>query len=195
MANYCYFSMRVTGKKENIEEFYKVISSDYDYSTNKFSFPRHLWRIYEVNCTDIKPIKDYYYMDIWGECAWSVYCCMFEGEYTEYTERLQNGYTHGTSIIQETRNLNLAIEIYSDEEGEAFEEHYIVTCGHIICSEEIDTENYYFETPEEIEEFNKNHNTNLDADYILDECQGYYKVGGYDTFFKDLTGVILKEEN
>ena len=52
MPNYCDYEMKVKGKRENVEEFVKVIKTDYKYDdvgNCKCEAGRHLWRIFEAN--------------------------------------------------------------------------------------------------------------------------------------------------
>ena len=52
MPNYCYAEVWVKGRKECVDEFERVLTADYNYTTNTFSHKPHLWRIFEVNYLD-----------------------------------------------------------------------------------------------------------------------------------------------
>jgi hypothetical protein len=102
----------------------------------------------------------YRYVALDIECAWSVYCCMFDGPLTYYedfqTEHPNNHF--GTHILQESKRLNLEIEIWSREGGVGFQEHYKICSGILIKDEEYKFKEYYI------------------GKYInLDEFKGLYK--------------------
>ena len=146
MPNYCNYLMFVKGRKENVEEFIKIIQADYNYSTMKFSYSRHLFRVFEASCEELELVdKDVYMATISGQCAWSVYSCMFSGKGTYYS-KLKEDYTvsfKGTTLPLESKNLNLEIEAYSEESGMCFQEHYIIKNGCVNTKECVDYYEYY----------------------------------------------------
>lgn len=155
MPNYCDYEMRVQGKKENVEEFVKVIKTDYQYDNEgncKCEAGRHLWRVFEAD-SDIVDIEDGLAVaSIWGYCAWSVFSCMFDGDGTYQHDRPDGC---GTTLPIESENLGLEIEVYSKEPGMCFMEHYYIDNGEITTDECIDYTEYYiseYETKEEAEE-------------------------------------------
>lgn len=136
MPNHCYYEMRVRGKRENIEQLIKVMT-DYDE-------PKHFWRVFsaeaeyqETDDPDISTAR------IYGDCAWSVYACMMTGELT-YADHAD--ISHRTSLQEESERLELEIEVYSDEPGCAFQEHYRFRNGEKLSDECVDCIYYYFET-------------------------------------------------
>lgn len=164
MPNICFYSMCVIGKKESVEEFIKVIKADYDYGTMEFTHDRHLFRVFEAYENNIEHIgqnvqgDDLYEVIINGECAWSVGCCMFDdgyhGYYADFKKRFPNDF-RGTTIPIESKNLELSIEIFSEESGMCFQEHYMVVDGDVIVDECVDWDEYYirdYATKEEAEE-------------------------------------------
>ena len=159
MPNYCHYSMCVVGEKENVEEFIKVIQADYDYNSMVFSYDRHLFRVFEAYYDEIDEFEDNVcQVVIGGECAWSVACCMFDighhGYYHDLKERFPNEFK-GTTIPAESERLNLSIEIFSEECGMCFQEHYKVINGEIVEEECEDYYEYYlrdYKTKEEAEE-------------------------------------------
>ena len=181
MPNYCYYSMCVKGKKENVEEFIKVMQADYDYGTKKFSYDRHLFRVFEANCSEFyKEENDVYKVFINGECAWSVMSCMFEDNFSYY-KRFKEDYPNdfrGTTLTIESERLNLDIEVYSEECGMCFQEHYLIRQGKLEIEECVDWCECYkgdFETKEDAEEELKIEITdeewNDDSEYI--SCGGF----------------------
>ena len=158
MPNYCDYSMCVRGTKEAINEFIKVIQADYDYSENKFSFDRHLFRVFEANVNEFEEVGDAQYRAIIdGYCAWSVSCCMLNsGDYSYYhtfEQRFKESF-RGTTLLQESEKLNLAIEVFSQEPGCCFSEYYLIKNGEL---EESDCVKFYeyciddYKTKEEAE--------------------------------------------
>lgn len=119
------------------------------YTTNgyrlaRFTGPRHMFRVFEayVNRNKDEPNASY----IFGYCAWSVYSCMFGTPHTYYddfiTEKYGNKYIGfiGTTLPDESRRLNLKIEVYSEEPGCGFMEHYLIDNGEILIEDCVDYE-------------------------------------------------------
>lgn len=158
MPNYCYYSMCVKGKKESVEEFEKVISADYDYGTMQFSHDRHMFRVFEADTEGIEKLGKGVYQQVFnGSCAWSVHSCMFAGAHSYY-ESLKERYPHefrGTTLLIESERLNLDIEVFAEETGMCFQEHYLIRNGELHIDECVDYYEYWveeFETKEEAEE-------------------------------------------
>ena len=156
MPNYCGYSMCVKGTKENIEEFIKVIKADYDYNSMKFTHDRHFYRVFEAYYDEIEEMCDgTYQVIINGDCAWSVNTCMFENGYYLRSKAEHKENCRGTTIPIESERLNLDIEIFSEECGMCFQEHYIVSKGVIHVDDCVDWYEYCkddYETKEEAEE-------------------------------------------
>ncbi|WP_157456889.1 hypothetical protein [Carnobacterium maltaromaticum] len=139
MPNYCEYTMKVTGLKKNIEEFIKIITADYDYTNNKFSFDRHFWRVFEACVSDIPLDLDENqptdcFID--GYCAWSVSTCFFQEGYQNTFGKKETN--KGTDIETESKLLDLTIEIKSLEMGCAFTEHYLIENGKLLIDESYD---------------------------------------------------------
>ena len=189
MPNYCYYQMKVVGKKENVEEFIKVMQADYDYSEMKFSFDRHMGgRVFEAYVDEFKEIeKGNYAALISGDCAWSVVCCMFDGALT-YHNDLKTRHPENcksTTIPIESENLDLDIEIFSEESGMCFQEHYLVRKGVIEIDDCVDYNEYYVEeyaTKEEAEEELEIEITDEEWEYAQKECS--FSRGGLEWDFE-----------
>lgn len=155
MPNYCNYSMCVKGKKENIEEFIKVMQSDYNYNTMEFSFDRHMFRVFEAECNEVEEYDDGVFQAIInGYCAWSVSSCMLEGGYYGDCKASYGPDFRGTTLLIESKNLNLDIEVYSEEGGCCFQEHYVIIKGYLVCDECVDWQEYClddYETKEDAE--------------------------------------------
>ena len=182
MPNYCDYSMCVKGTKENVEEFIKVIQADYDYNNMKFNYKRHLFRVFEAHCDELEQLdEDVYQALISGYCAWSVSSCMLEhGYYRDIKARHPKEF-RGTTLKKESKRLNLAIEVYSEECGCEFQEHYIFIDGQTKASECVDYHEYY------IGEFNSKAEAEEELDIeITDEewnsGEEYIQRGGFESW-------------
>lgn len=166
MPNYCDYDMRVVGKKENVDEFINVIKADYNYGKEIPATSKHLFRVFEADVLD-----DYCYTkedgryscDINGYCAWSVYCCMLEGTGTYYNdckERYPDKFM-GTSLLKLSKELDLDIEVFSEEPGVCFSEHYLIKNGELLIEEEKDLE------IDETEDGDWTISNRFDSDYVI----------------------------
>lgn len=118
------------------------------YTTNgyrlaKLTGPRHMFRVFEAYVDrDLDEVNASY---INGYCAWSVYSCMFKGGCTYYNDFIK-GYDNkyigfmGTTLPDESRRLNLKIEVYSEESGCAFMEHFLIDNGEILIEDCVDVD-------------------------------------------------------
>lgn len=167
MPNLCGYSMRIKGKKENVNEFHKRMT-DYD-------LPNHLWRIFDADIYDKYENEDgTITIDVCGSCAWSIESCC-----------RASGYSEGVDLFEvNSRELNLEIECWSDECGMCFQEHYIYNNGECLIDECVEwTETYYDEDDyESFEEFKKDNGI---PDYVTEDdlddgC--YYHTGGFDNY-------------
>lgn len=136
MPNYCNYTMKVTGRKENIKELLDILNADSDYKKYEFSYDRHFCRVFKAepseNLSKLKPVDkrhDIYELFITGYCAWSVHSCMFGGEYSFYDNLYKKfgDKSKAITIDTEAKRLNLFIEIISEEEGEGFSEYYLLS--------------------------------------------------------------------
>ena len=186
MPNYCYYQMCVKGSKKNVDEFIKVINAHYDYGTMEFSHDRHFFRVFEANCDEIEEVDDDVYKAyISGDCAWSVSTCMLENGYYKDVKERYPKYFRGTTLPIESQRLNLAIEVYSEECGMCFSEHYQIVNGEMLIDECVDYEEYYI----------GDYNSRLDAEEDLgieitkeewNSGEEYIKRGGFEEWYFDI---------
>lgn len=149
MANICDFSMVVKGKKENIEKFINMMEQK-----------GNVWmgRGAMVNRIDIEEVENekYRYL-IDGDTKWSVKSSMilnavsmrenpdmwFFGEDVDKTK------LSFVTLFEACEQLELAMEVYSEELGDEFQEHYLFDEGQVMISEIVEyTEEYNEETEE-----------------------------------------------
>lgn len=199
MANDCNYEMKVTGHPEDIKEFIKVIQADYNYIKQEFSYERHLYRVFEAEYCELEEEdaeNNIWSCIIYGYCAWSVYCCMLEGPSTYYNENYPYHTVYidgknieilskGTSLIKESAKLNLTIEVFSEEIGMGFQEHFVIEYGECIINECVDYKEYYWDKKEHptLEEFNAEHGTNFTLED--DSDQDTFYIGGFGEWVYD----------
>ena len=134
MANNCFFTMHVKGKKENVDAFFAELR-DYE------RVP-HFWRVFSADRLDLQTEPDGTVVaEIIGDCAWSVYCCMCEGAGTYAKDCLEVS----TSLQKESKRLSLAIEVFSEEPGAEFQEHYHYEHGERIAAEDVKWHSFWFD--------------------------------------------------
>lgn len=150
------YSMCVKGKKENINEFIKVIKAGYDYGAMEFDHDRHFCRVFEAYYEEIEDLGNgLAQVIINGDCAWSVNSCMFEDGYYSSLKAAYPNEFRGTTLPIESKRLGLDIEVFSEECGMCFQEHYVIINGDVIIDECVDWYEYCideYKTKEEAEE-------------------------------------------
>lgn len=143
MANNCGYALKAVGKKENLQKLAEIMQRDYNCTSEDLP---HLWRIFSAEIDDITEDEIY----IYGDCAWSVYSCMFDGNHT-YQKDDKTG--KGTTITALAKELNLDIEIFSEEPGCGFMEHFLINnCGELEIDDCIGYYEYYIEEYDTLEE-------------------------------------------
>lgn len=187
MPNYCNYSMRVVGKETNVDEFINIIQTDYAFDDNgKCSVDRHFWRVFEAEVTNENIKDDIKSVIIDGYCAWSVYSCMFDGHLT-YQHDHPDAKAGGTTLQFESARLNLDIEVFSEEPGCAFMEHYLIRNGEIEIDDCVDFFECCADDYETVEEMNDDLETDItqeEFDYANEYCDGYVRRGGMEWDFE-----------
>ena len=188
MPNYCSYSMKVKGTPENVQEFVNIIQVNYLYQEDgtcvdfktKEPIERHLWRVFEADIFDDEIIDDIRSVTITGCCAWSVYSCMCAGRSTYQND---NPNKNGTTLENESARLNLSIEVFSEEPGCCFMEHYVYVNGKEIIGDCVDWNEYYVGDFETVEELNAEYNTNFTQEEF--ESDEYLHIGGMEWIFDE----------
>lgn len=160
MANYCEYMMKITGRKENVDELIEMMKWQGKYANDG------LGRIYDCWVGDVEEL-DETFASVYasGNCAWSVLTSM----------RNHNG--RHPSLESETERLGLLVEVYSSEPGMCFQEHCMIDKGEVVIDECVDYEEHYIGDFDTLEEYNKEYGTDFTEDMIQDE--EYIYVGGY----------------
>ena len=164
MANWCTAEIHVKGRKMDVDEFINILDAQYNYHTMTFSHIPHFYRIFECDILDEFDNDAFKYSCILIECAWSVYSCLFDGPYTYYGDYKndENHKNRHTNILEVSKKHNLEIEIYSEEPGMCFKEHYHIKNGELLIDEEFPFYEIYIDEYDNYEEFCK--------DYSQDAC-------------------------
>lgn len=108
MANNCFYRMKIVGEKGKVDELIKALDDKSE------RFPDGVGRVFAVCIAE----QDEKSATVEGDCAWSVNSAMY----------------NLPKIIEE---LGLSVEVYSEELGMAFEEHYLYTDG-VLDLEEVE---------------------------------------------------------
>lgn len=171
MASCCNYCMRVTGNKDECNEFYKILNNE---------GKRYFDRVYKAIIQSEGYRHGCYYMEISGGCAWSVNTSMDGG----------NGSPNQfTTLEQESRRLNLMIEVFSTEPGEELAEHILYVDGDLIEDECVEYSEFYWDQCDypTIEELNAAYGTSYaEEDFDSD---GYHVEGGFgDWIFRQKKG-------
>lgn len=148
MANMCSFLMKVRGKKENIEQFHKALTQD-----GKVWMGRGAESDLQFEDDDVAFLS--------GWCKWSVCSALIDNAVSMRTEPQIWYHEEGKeekeyiTLYEACDRWNLDMEVYSEEGGCCFQEHYVYINGELICEECVEWYEYdidEYETKEKAEE-------------------------------------------
>lgn len=170
MANNCWYQMRIAGQKESVDQFIDMLSG---------KGPVHLGRVFSVY-TD-EPFTPYPgnrgigYADVSGDCAWSI------------KESMLPGYNPSITLATEAKRLGLAVEAYSSEPGNQFQEHVLINKGDILTFDCVDYEEHCVEGMSEKQLTELCKEKGLTKEELLSQVNhnGDYTVGGFGEDFAD----------
>lgn len=129
MPNYCSFEMKIRGKKEDCLNFLKKDNCEEE---------NHFWRLFKFDSIEENGDENDYEVGIIGSCAWSLEACCRNSHPLDYN----NNYGNKKDLFTEnTKNFNLVMEVFSNEGGNCFAEHFMYDKGKCLVSEKVD----YFE--------------------------------------------------
>lgn len=135
MANICSFLMKVRGNKSDIEQFHKALNQE-----------GKIW-IGRGAETDLTFEKDGAAF-LSGWCKWSVVSALTDNAVSMRTEPDMWYHEDGEedkeyiTLYEACKRWNIVMEIYSEEGGCQFQEHFICNKGDVICEECVDWEEY-----------------------------------------------------
>jgi hypothetical protein len=144
MPNYCDYSMRIKGSKDSIQRVVDCLKADYNYGEGQPAH-KHFFRVFDVYEGDMEDNGDgTYTLSVSGYCAWSVASCMCDGKWSYY-DSVKEDYPDifmGTTLQEQSQDCE--IEVFSEEEGMCFSEHFIFKNGECLCeeTEEIESGGY-----------------------------------------------------
>lgn len=178
MANNCWYQMRIAGKKESVDQFIAMLSG---------KAPTRLGRVFSVYTdepfTPYPGNKGIGYADISGDCAWSI------------KESMLPGSNPSVTLATEAKRLGLAVEAYSSEPGNQFQEHVLINKGDILTFDCVDYQEHYVEdmSEKELAELCEERGLTKEELLSLVNDNGDYTVGGFgDDFanFADLSAYL-----
>lgn len=150
MANMCLFRMMVKGKKNNVEAFYNAMRQKGNTWMGRGASA-------EIEYEDVSDRAL-----ISGECKWSIISALVDNAIS--MRENPSGWYFGDGVnvndlefitlFEACKRWNLNMEVYSEECGCEFQEHYIFVDGELICEDCVDYYEYdisEFETKEEAE--------------------------------------------
>lgn len=189
MANECMFIMKVTGKVKGIRRVVNAAVAAYEDTPED---PEHFWRVHDFYLITPSKLNDEIHsFEFGGACAWSVWSCMFDGPSTYQS---QNPNSSGITLQQISKEEHLVIEVYSQEPGLCFSEHFLIVFGEIIINDEADYYEFSSEvTPEELLEHSGLHWTQTQIDdYFKKEdtliiCKHNWNFNNHEEIYYDTT--------
>lgn len=163
LANNCMYDMKIAGSRNSINEVVAIM--------NYKSLNCRMYRIFKAEVAE----QEDDYAIISGDCAWSVDNCMIN---------VPDG---ATSLIQLSKLFRLDFEVFSCEPGCAFQEHYVIQNGNIVCDECVDYQEYWFNEDDwegsTSEERFKNFCEEYDLNITIDDLDGdVYVTGGLPNY-------------
>ena len=188
MPNICTGFMTVRGRADCVDEFIKILEAHYSYYADSknndytwcadpknFTHIPHFFRVFHTELID-DPVWHsavYKTVCIQFELAWSVYCCMFPGEFSYYDsfEKEHPGQHYGSNIMIESKRLQLEIEIWSQEPGMCFQEHYKICSGVKVKDEQFEFRGLWLEDYSNYEEFKNDCSDLVTTEKMLTEEQ------------------------
>ena len=151
MANICNFSMMVKGKKENIESFIAMMEQEGNV---------YMGRGAVINFTDMEEVDNgKYRCQIDGYTKWSIQSSLIDNAISmrikpdmwNFGENVDKTKLSFVTLFEACEQLELDMEVYSEECGNCFQEHYLFVDGELVKNECVDYEERYNEDTDEYE--------------------------------------------
>ena len=156
MANLCSFSMLVKGKHDDIAKFYDAMRQN-----------GHIWMgrgaDAEIDYDDNFDLEGHDRATIDGWCKWSIQSALYdnaismrrEPERWFFGNDVDNRTLEFITFVEASEKWNLDIEVFSEENGCGFQEHYIIRNGIMEVDKCVDWCEYFlddYDSKEEAEE-------------------------------------------
>ena len=151
MANICDFSMCVKGTHDDIEKFYNAMTQNGNIYMGRGADAEIQYENEERRA----------FIDGW--CKWSIWSSLIDNAISmrnepdkwSFGDNVDKSKLEFITLIEACRKWNITMEVYSEETGCCFQEHYIIINGDVELDECVDYYEYYlgdFYTKEEAEE-------------------------------------------
>lgn len=138
MPNLCDYDMKIKGSKEAIQRVIDCLKANYDYEEGKPAH-KHFFRVFD--CYDEDEFMDegngIFSKYVFGDCAWAINCCMISGYYEEVKKNHPKIFM-GTTLAEQSKDCE--IEVFSEEPGCCFSEHYIYKNGECLLDDCVEIE-------------------------------------------------------
>lgn len=135
MPNYCNYEMKIIGSKKAIQRVVECLEANYNYDEGKPSH-KHFFRVFECYVEDLEDNGDGTFTQfLCGDCAWSVYSCMCSGDYTYFNDGKKSFGENFMGTTLQEQSQDCEIEVFSEEEGMQFSEHYIFKNGECLVND------------------------------------------------------------
>lgn len=135
--------MKIKGSKNAIKRVIECLKANYNYPEEGKPKHKHFFRIFDVYDEDEAEDNGdgTFTQYLFGYCAWSVSACMLnEWEHSYYSECKNNHKDIFMGTTLEEQSQDCEIEVFSEEPGCCFSEHYIFKNGKRIVDDCIDIE-------------------------------------------------------
>lgn len=139
MPNYCNYEMKIKGSKRAIQRVVDCLKADYNYDHGKPAH-KHFFRVFDVYENEMEKNEDgTYTLFVCGDCAWSVHSAMVSKTGESYYSYLKKNFPQdfmGTTLFEQSKNCE--IEVFSEEPGCEFSEHYLFKNGVCLIDDCVD---------------------------------------------------------
>ena len=151
MANICDFSMCVKGTHDDIEKFYNAMTQNGNIYMGRGADAEIQYEDEEGGA----------FIDGW--CKWSIQSALIDNAISMRNEpdkwyfgdNIDKSNLEFITLIEACRKWNITMEVYSEEPGCCFQEHYIIRNGVVEVDDCVDWYEYFlddYKTKEEAEE-------------------------------------------
>lgn len=176
MANVCSFSMLVKGNVDNIHKFYNAMSQIGDIYMGRGA-DAEIQIDEEEGCANID-----------GWCKWSVQSAMVTNAESMRSKPDMWYWGDGVDVnrlefitlFEACQRWNLDMEVYSEEGGCCFQEHYVVINGDLVCDECVEWNEYC------LDDFNTKEEAEAEFDIKITDKEwsdgGYISRGGFENW-------------
>ena len=178
MANICSFLMKVRGNKEDIIQFHKATSQE-----GKIWMGRGACANLEFEEDDLAELA--------GTCKWSIQSALIDDAVSMRTNSRNWYFGEGltsedfefVTLYEACRLWNLVMEVYAEESGCCFQEHFVCDKGEVLCDDCVDWEEYWVEDYETKEEAEEELETKItDGEWTIGLEEGRFCRGGFENW-------------